>query len=113
MAGGDYDTWDLQIRSGLLGKARLRMVIEEHGAGKQMLKFSIGSHYSIWGSLLTLLFAVFGFAAGADSDWIISTILLTIAIAIVARSHYESMTSITAFLGALKALEREIKNGRK
>lgn len=36
-AGGDYDSWDLEVRGGLLGKARLRMAVEEHGAGKQQV----------------------------------------------------------------------------
>lgn len=36
--GGDYDDWDLEVRGGLLGGARLRLAVEEHGAGKQMLR---------------------------------------------------------------------------
>ncbi len=37
--GSDYDDWDLEVRGGLLGSARLRLGVEEHGAGKQMLRF--------------------------------------------------------------------------
>ncbi len=32
--GGDFDDWDLQIRGGLLGSARLQIAIEEHGQGR-------------------------------------------------------------------------------
>src|SRR5438874_1701715 len=34
--GGDYDAWDLEVRGGLLGNARTALVIEEHGAGRQL-----------------------------------------------------------------------------
>jgi glycosyltransferase involved in cell wall biosynthesis len=39
LRGGSYDRWDLELRGGTLGGARLRMTIEEHGAGKQMARY--------------------------------------------------------------------------
>ncbi|MBD1918057.1 glycosyltransferase [Phormidium sp. FACHB-322] len=36
--GGDFDPWDLEIRSGLTGSIRILMVIEEHGNGKQLVR---------------------------------------------------------------------------
>ncbi|MDH3602392.1 MAG: glycosyltransferase, partial [Candidatus Tectomicrobia bacterium] len=40
--GGAYDRWDLDVSGGFLGAARLLMTIEEHGAGKQLVRFRIG-----------------------------------------------------------------------
>src|SRR6185503_854622 len=37
--GGEYDRWDLEVRGGTLGAARLFMTVEEHGAGKQLFRF--------------------------------------------------------------------------
>jgi hypothetical protein len=37
--GGDFDTWDLELRGGLFGGVRIQLVVEEHGGGKQFLKF--------------------------------------------------------------------------
>lgn len=39
--GGDYDDWDLQVRGGMLAHARLVIAQEEHGAGKQNIRFRI------------------------------------------------------------------------
>ena len=39
--GGDFDSWDLEALGGIAGGVRLKMAIEEHGAGKQMLLFSL------------------------------------------------------------------------
>jgi len=54
--GGEYDRWDLGVRGGILGGARLLMAAEDHGAGKQFVRFRswpICSHGAI-GSLLAL-----------------------------------------------------------
>jgi GT2 family glycosyltransferase len=39
LRGGAYDNWDLEVRSGLLGAARVRMAVEEHGLGRQLVRF--------------------------------------------------------------------------
>jgi len=36
--GGSFDAWDLKVLGGVLASAQLRMVIEEHGDGKQMIR---------------------------------------------------------------------------
>jgi len=37
--GGHFDRWDFAIRGGTLGAVRIRMASEEHGGGKQLLRF--------------------------------------------------------------------------
>jgi GT2 family glycosyltransferase len=36
--GGVFDKWDLELKGGPFGGVRLRMVIEEHGGGKQFVR---------------------------------------------------------------------------
>jgi hypothetical protein len=55
--GGDYDAWDLEIRGGVLGGVRLRMLAEEHGGGKQLVRFHVRPH---WPDASVL---IFGYAA--------------------------------------------------
>lgn len=45
-AGGDYDRWDFEIRVGLSSSARLRIAVEEHGGGKQLLRWRVWPHPS-------------------------------------------------------------------
>ena len=40
-SGSDFETWDLEVRGGLLGGVRTQLAVEEHGQGKQLLKFRI------------------------------------------------------------------------
>jgi hypothetical protein len=39
--GGNFDRWDLELRGGMFGGARLRMTSEEHGNGNQLLRFRL------------------------------------------------------------------------
>jgi hypothetical protein len=36
--GGDFDRWDLMCRSGTFGSLRIRLVMEEHGNGRQLAR---------------------------------------------------------------------------
>lgn len=38
--GGDFDAWDLTLRGGAFGGVRLHLGIEEHGAGKQLVRIA-------------------------------------------------------------------------
>jgi GT2 family glycosyltransferase len=38
LRGGDFDRWDLEVRGGLFGAARVLTVVEEHGAGRQLVR---------------------------------------------------------------------------
>lgn len=42
--GGDYDGWDLGIRGGAFGGARISMTVEEHGVNRQMEKSRVTPH---------------------------------------------------------------------
>ncbi len=37
--GGEFDRWDLHVRGGFLGGTRIRVVVEEHGSGQQLVRW--------------------------------------------------------------------------
>lgn len=39
--GGDWDAWDLEVRGGSFAAVRLLMAAEEHGQGRQLLRFRL------------------------------------------------------------------------
>jgi hypothetical protein len=71
--GGDYDRWDLEVRGGIMGGTRLRLAVEEHGAGRQLVRLRSWPRYSSIGMALTAVLALLAtgaivagaFAAGA------------------------------------------------
>lgn len=56
--GGDFDTWDLDVRIGPLASGRVRMAVEEHGQGRQMVRLRTWPRCAP-GALLTVTALVF------------------------------------------------------
>jgi GT2 family glycosyltransferase len=53
--GGEFDHWDLEIRGGLAGNARVCLAVEEHGAGKQLFRWRIRPVISYFVALVAIL----------------------------------------------------------
>lgn len=73
--GGDYDRWDLHIKTGLCGGTRARMAIEEHGGGKQLVRCRVWPHLSLPAMTGVVMFGLLGTWAYLDQSWIVGTIL--------------------------------------
>jgi GT2 family glycosyltransferase len=81
--GGPYDRWDLEIRVGLLGGARLRSAIEDHGAGTQLVRFEVRPRWALSSALAVAALAVFAGSAAEDAAWWAFALLAAGAVAIV------------------------------
>jgi GT2 family glycosyltransferase len=63
--GGSYDAWDLEVQGGLLGGTRVHMAIEEHGAGRQLVRFRSRPRMSRAAIAVTVLFAALSILAAS------------------------------------------------
>jgi len=62
--GGGFDNWDLEVCGGLIGSARLRMVVEEHGQERQLVRLRVWPRYGWIGFALAA--ALGALAIGAE-----------------------------------------------
>ena len=90
--GGEFDDWDLQVRSCFLVTTQGLLAIEEHGANKQLLKFRCGSLFSNTAKGLLVLIMGSGIGAALSNSWIATALfgglfLLTAAWLLVARAR--------------------------
>ncbi len=77
--GGDFDRWDLEVRGGLLGCARTLMTIEEHGAGRQLIRFRTWPKFSSLAIATDVVFALLALGATLDQAWV-AWIVLTLIV---------------------------------
>ncbi|MFN2393136.1 MAG: glycosyltransferase [Pyrinomonadaceae bacterium] len=67
--GGEFERWDLEVRSGLLAACRGLFTVEEHGAGKQLVRLCCRMHYSGLGivllSVAATILGLFSLGVGA------------------------------------------------
>ena len=100
--GGNYDHWDLEVRGGVLGAVRLLTTTEEHGAGKQLVRFRLWPKCSVQGSALILLLLASVTGAVWDHAWYSATILLLMAVLPLCRMLQECAGAMATVRHALK-----------
>ena len=100
--GGDYDHWDLEVRGGVLGAVRLLATTEEHGAGKQLVRFRLWPKFSGQGSGLILLLLAGITGAVWDHAWYSAALLLLIAALPLCRMVQECAGAMATVQHALK-----------
>jgi O-antigen biosynthesis protein len=101
--GGEYDRWDLEARVGALGSARLRLAVEEHGQGRQLLRFRI---WPVWSRLSIVLAVGLGFFIGLQGlhSAAAATVVAGIALVLGARALREAGAAIALFLDEVKVI---------
>jgi hypothetical protein len=106
--GGDWDRWDLEVRGGMLVRARLVMAVEEHGHGKQLWRFRVWPCYSRVAVAGTGALAALAIAAAVDGAPAVAIALGVAAAGIVARGVLEGGHAIAAFLLGHHQMKREL-----
>jgi GT2 family glycosyltransferase len=100
-SGGDWDRWDLAVRGGMLGGARLRIGIEEHGSGRQVIRVRSWPHAPRAAVVMgTLLAGIAGLAVASDADAVTLT-LGVLAAAALLRLIYECGAATATIARAL------------
>jgi hypothetical protein len=100
--GGDYDRWDLEVRGGLFGAARLLAATEEHGAGRQLVRFRLWPRCSAKGLALILLLLAFATGAALDQAWYSALGLVGVALLPVCRMVQECAGAMATVQYVLK-----------
>jgi glycosyltransferase involved in cell wall biosynthesis len=101
--GGSFDRWDLDLRDGPLGSARLLVSVEEQGGGAQLIR------YRCWPVIRrATLLAVVGIAALAITAWVsgapvAAAITAAVGVAVAALSFVECGSALGALLTAVPA----------
>ena len=101
--GGDYDRWDLEARSGIFGMVRILTAVEDHGAGRQLIRIRLWPRCSSTTVVLTALSALLAFAAGLDRAWLAAAVLAGTAGFLLLRVIYEGATVMAGVLRAVDA----------
>jgi hypothetical protein len=106
--GGDFDRWDLEVRLGALGAVRILMATEEHGGGKQLLRFRVLPWVSpAWLAVVAVGLLV-GVSAAASQAWMAALSLGVGAGLVLTRALADSGRAIDAVQRALDRTEPEV-----
>jgi glycosyltransferase involved in cell wall biosynthesis len=101
-SGGDWDRWDLAVRGGLLGGARLRLAIEEHGAGRQLVRVRSWPHASRVAIAMGVGLAGLAGVALLSGAGAVAAVLGVMALSHGSRLVYECATSAATIKTVLR-----------
>jgi O-antigen biosynthesis protein len=104
-AGGQFDPWDVQVCAGLLGCARVRMAVEEHGQGRQLLRFRAWPVPSLPGMIFIAMMSALSAAAALSAAWIASLCLAVLVGLCLISMVRDLSSSMGAMLAALRSLD--------
>jgi GT2 family glycosyltransferase len=82
VAGGDFDRWDFQVKGGLFGAIQVRAMVEEHGAGRQLVRLHAWPRPARAAVLLVLGLLALAMAAASDHAWFAASALAVVAMAV-------------------------------
>ena len=100
--GGNFDRWDLETRSGAFGGARLVFGLEEHGHGRQMLRYRLWPRFSRKGLLLIALSSALAVSAALAQAWLVALLAASAASLVAGRATLECGSSLNLLLGSIE-----------
>jgi glycosyltransferase involved in cell wall biosynthesis len=99
--GGPYDRWDLELLGGIAGAARLLVVVEEHGRGRQLVRCRVWPRAVGFLPWLTVGLAAIGGVAVAARAWtgaaLAGALLALLAATVLAECGHAVAAGLSAF----------------
>lgn len=92
--GNQYARWDLEIRGGSFGRARLLMTVEEHGSGKQLFRYRMWPYWPRPGILAIAIFSALAIAASVDQEWVVASLFGFVALLMLYRAVRETSSAM-------------------
>jgi hypothetical protein len=99
--GGDYDDWDLEVRGGLFGRIDVAVAVEEHGAGKQMVRFKVFGSTPVLARVTTIVLAVLAVGSAVHTGPVAAACLAILAAILAMRSHRDRVAARRAWNAAV------------
>src|SRR5690606_19682593 len=96
-----HDRWDLQVNAGALAGARLRLAVEEHGAGVQRWMLRIWPVVQPATPVLLLFLGVPGAGAAFDGSHVAAGVLLAVSGFVLLKAVFEVASAMGAILASL------------
>ncbi|HXR30840.1 MAG TPA: glycosyltransferase [Solirubrobacterales bacterium] len=106
-SGGPFDRWDLVLRIGPLGGVKLRTVVEEHGAGRQLTRVRVWPRASARGATAALALALLAALGWLEGETALAVLAALLAAILVALGVEGTGTALRLALTGLERLAEE------
>jgi GT2 family glycosyltransferase len=108
LRGGDYDRWDVEVRGGSLGRLRVLVTTEDHGGGKQLVRFRVWPR-AVAGLVVSGVLATLAVLSGLDGGHAACVVLGVLGILAAARAYRETAAAMAEVRGAVDTLAEQLE----
>jgi GT2 family glycosyltransferase len=106
--GGGHDDWDLEIRGGPCGFLRTMVAVEEHGAGKQLVRLAARRRIATMASCSLLASGALAVGAIFGGAWIAAACLLVVAVGLAGMTWFETSVAVGSWATAHERIQERI-----
>lgn len=105
--GGDFDRWDLEVRSGAMGAARLRMGVEDHAGGAQMVRFRCWPRWRKSTLVFLMVLSVLTAVCVGAAAWLPAGVIGALTLAVGFRKLHDQASAEACVRSAVDILEQK------
>jgi GT2 family glycosyltransferase len=107
---GPFEAWDLEMRGGLLGRSRLLTTTEEHGGGRQLVRFRVAPRVRALPILFALLTAGIVTMPAAGEPLLPSALFIVGAVAFLGLAMLDVGCAEATILGSVSRVAEEMRS---
>ena len=111
--GGEFDDWDLEVRGGLLARARTRMAIEQYPGGRQFVRFRSWPSFSRVGALAIVLAGLLAVRAQMSQAPLVAGIFGAAAILVLLRAAGDGSAAMHCLADALRHYRQQVEGAAR
>jgi hypothetical protein len=111
--GGNYDRWDLEARTSFIGAVRIRMGLEEHGGGRQLVRLHVAPTCSRTAVAVVLVLTVLGLAASLSHAYAAAILLAVVTGVLITRVVEVAGRAMGAVLPCVESTKRRVPVGKE
>ncbi len=108
--GGPYDEWDLHVACGFFSSAMGLLTIEEHGGGKQLLRFKCKPKYSRTGILLTIILSILSVMAAVEKSYVATGFMGFLVVLLIITYFKDNARAMYNLSKAFTSLSASVEN---
>ena len=111
LCGDEFARWDLEVRGGMFGAARMLMAVEDHGAGAQYVRTRVWPHWRNSAGTAMAVFTILSLAAISQAAWTAAAIFGVIAAFFIFWALRQSGCAVAALRKAISesGLDKPLK----
>jgi hypothetical protein len=108
--GGDFDRWDMRVRVGPFAAASVRIAVEEHGRGRQLLRYRVWPRVSRLVPLLAVALLLW-LVGSVERDPLEASAVGALLLFVLVRTLREAGAGVATLLMALEEIEARERQG--